>query len=258
VLNLVLSLVTVTTVRAQTNIDSLSIAQPTEIKNASSDQLQQGMIVAHHQNDYELSSEAYDKGTYGVISFTPAMEFTSSENELSTPVVKTGSVLVLVSAKNGPITKGSLIASSDQPGIGMLATKTGFTLGTAQENFSPTDSNETGLVMTNLDIKFSFAQDSPSSEKIGKRLLDVVSLSTIAMVEEPTTSLKYLVAAVSLIGSIIFSFLTFGRLAYKGVEALGRNPVASRVITLGMMMNVLFAIAIITIGATISYFIIKI
>lgn len=243
---------------AQANIDSLGIAQQIQVENLTPEEAQQGMIISHVGNDFVPTQEPYDKSTYGVVSLSPAVEFSTGKGGNSFAVMTSGTVPVLVSAHNGPIEKGSPIASSEKTGIGMLATKTGFILGVAQEEFRPDDPNEVGIVMTYLDIKFSFSQDSPDSERIGRRLLDVVSLSTIAMVEEPTTTLKYVVAALVLVGSITFSFFTFSRIASKGIDALGRNPLAGRVISMGIVLNVGISLFIIASGVIVSYLIINI
>jgi hypothetical protein len=243
-------------VLAQTLTESLGIAHHISIEGRDENSLEDGMIVSYREEQYSLSNEAYDKGLFGVVSKTPAFEFDLGDSEQTIPVLKTGSAPVMVTASNGAIKKGSLITSSSQDGVGMLANKTGFTLGIAQEEFNPEDPNQVGTVLVTIDIKFSFNEDSPDSEKIGRRLLDVVSLSAIAAIEEPIVAFRYIVAAVILIGSIVFGLLSFGRVAQKGIDALGRNPLASQAIHFGILLNVFVSITIVAAGVMLSYLII--
>ena len=69
--------------------------------------------------------------------------------------------------------------------------------------------------------------------------------------------IKYLLGAIVLIISLLFSFLYFGKLSMKGVEALGRNPLASRRIQAGIILNVIMAISICLIGLVTAMYIIR-
>lgn len=239
------------------NINSLGIAQHINLTISSGQEIKDGMIVSLYENSYQLAKESYDKAMVGVANLNPALEFTLGEGEVSTPVIKSGNAPVLVTAKNGAISRGSAITSSGTPGIGMLADKTGFILGTALEDFAPANPDDQGLVMVSLDIKFSFAADSPDSEKIGRRLLDIVSVSAIAAVDDPRIMLQYVVASLIFISSVATALLVFARISQKGIEALGRNPLASHVISMGILLNVIISGVIVLAGAFISYFIVK-
>ena len=64
-------------------------------------------------------------------------------------------------------------------------------------------------------------------------------------------------AAAVVLASFILAFMTFGRTAAKGVEALGRNPSASRIIHLGIIFNVSIVIVIVLAGLTVAFLILK-
>jgi F0F1-type ATP synthase membrane subunit c/vacuolar-type H+-ATPase subunit K len=59
------------------------------------------------------------------------------------------------------------------------------------------------------------------------------------------------------LGSMILGFLSFGRAAAKGVEALGRNPAASRIIHLGIIFNVAIVVAIALAGLAVAFLILR-
>jgi len=56
----------------------------------------------------------------------------------------------------------------------------------------------------------------------------------------------------------LLGFVAFGRVAGRGVEALGRNPLAARVIQLGIFLNVFITVAIIAAGILVAILILTI
>lgn len=235
------------------NIQSLGIAGyiPLEITDA----LQDGSVISHNNNLYFITQEPYDKSMVGVYDTAPALAFEPLNTDNQIPMITSGTVEVLVNTSNGEIKKGDPVTSSAIPGQAMKANKSGFLLGVAQADFDGS-SGQAGLVPVMLDIKFAFAQDSPDSEKISSRLLTVISASAIAAIDEPTVAFKTVVAAFLLIISLVIAFLTFARVAQKGIEALGRNPLASRMISVGIAMNIAVSVLIIISGVVGAYFVI--
>lgn len=225
--------------------------------------IQNGTVVAHRDNQYLPSAEPYDKNMFGVVAINAALEFVSEEASISAdlppntyPVISSGVTEVRVSARNGRISKGDPITSSDIPGVAMRADKSGFVLGFAQASFNPESLDQTGLLLVALDPKFSFAdEDSPESEQISDRLRDVVNISAIAALQEPDKVFRYVIAAIIMLGSFAISFLTFIRTAQKGIDALGRNPLARGSISISIFINVLISFAIILSGVAGAYFI---
>ena len=47
----------------------------------------------------------------------------------------------------------------------------------------------------------------------------------------------------------------FGRVARSGVEAIGRNPLATRAIQLGVILNLLLTLVILLVGIALAYLI---
>jgi F0F1-type ATP synthase membrane subunit c/vacuolar-type H+-ATPase subunit K len=56
---------------------------------------------------------------------------------------------------------------------------------------------------------------------------------------------------------MVLGYFSFGRAAAKGVEALGRNPSASRVIHMGIIFNVAIVVAIALAGLGVAFLIIR-
>jgi len=101
------------------------------------------------------AARAYDPQMLGVISTDPSMVLHTDMNAVENgditpagnrPIVLTGRTLVKVSLENGPIEEGDYVTSSDIPGVGMKATKSGQVIGQALQSFDGTASS-TGAIL---------------------------------------------------------------------------------------------------------------
>lgn len=241
---------------AQNSENDFGIAYPVEIEVSEGQTIENGMIVSQNNGKYTLSTEAYDRSIIGAINIFPKIEFTETINSNKTPVISSGVTQVLVSGESGPISQGNHIAASNTPGVGMKATKSGFTLGIATESFDGTTAEEQGLIKVRITKDFTFGEDSPDSETIGNRLRDIVSISAIAAIDDPQVVFKYVVAAIILISAILVAFISFSRTSQKGIEALGRNPLAKSSIVTGILVNIVISIIILGAGVAGAYFVV--
>ena len=233
-------------------ISSYGIANPLAIEDTV---VRDGDIVSSADGGYYLSRESYDPRVFGIVSFNPAIEFSVEVTEDTVwPVLTAGETLVNVSTINGDIKTVDAITTSPIPGVGMKATESGYALGYAQEDFSSQDPREIKMIQISINKQFFAPLNSSNSS----RLLDIFRLSAIATYERPLTVLRYLVAAVVVITAFILGFLSFGRTASVGVEALGRNPLAARMIQFGIIVNVLITIMIIGTGLGIAFLILRV
>ena len=64
-----------------------------------------------------------------------------------------------------------------------------------------------------------------------------------------------MLASTVVVSSLVVTFLTVGKVARSGVDAVGRNPLASKAIMFSIIMNTILSIAIVGIGLTAAYFI---
>lgn len=213
--------------------------------------MKDGAIVSSIGGRYKLSSKEYDQQMIGVVSQNAAVVF-QLESQNQTPVLSNGNAFVLVSGANGAIKKGDLITSSGSEGIGMKATKSGYVVGSALEDFNPSNPNEVKKLHVALNIRFNSFKT-----QVSHSLFDVLNLTAIATTEEPTVVFKYFLAGLIVVLSFVIGFFSFGRIANTGLEALGRNPLAARMIQLGIMLNVLITVAIIATGLIMAYFVLR-
>ena len=88
-------------------------------------------------------------------------------------------------------------------------------------------------------------------------LSDIFKIALLPTKEGPSAIFKYIVAAAVVLGSLVLGFMSFGRTAAKGVEALGRNPAASKIIHLGIIFNVAIVAVIGLIGLTVAFLILR-
>ncbi|HSA84290.1 MAG TPA: hypothetical protein VLF20_05420 [Patescibacteria group bacterium] len=230
-------------------IGSLGIARL--IKIADKD-VKDGSIISatNDPNGAKLTTAAYDPQVIGIVARDAAILIESEDSD-GLPVISSGAVYVLVSAKNGAIKKGDLLASSTTPGVAIKADQDGYVLGSALEDADP-NPNTTDKIAAEINLHYYNSKPVfPGS------LTDILKIVLLPTREGPSAWWKYIVAAIVLISSIILGFMTFGRTAAKGVEALGRNPAAGRIIHLGIIFNVIIVITIIAAGLTIAFLILR-
>ncbi len=231
------------------NDASLGVAKLIEMKDKD---VKDGNIVSTSESGGVLSSIPYDGHVLGVVARDAAIIINSSFISDGIPIISTGQVYILVSSKEGTIKKGDLLTTSNIPGVGVKATKSGYVLGTAVEDYDDTDPQKTDKIVAELDLHYF-----NSKPTVPGTLTDILKIVVLPTKEGPSAIFKYIVAAAVVLGSFIFGFLTFGRTAAKGVEALGRNPAAKGVINLGIIFNVGIVIAIIAAGLTVAFLILR-
>ena len=235
------------------DIPVLGVATTVTIDDSA---VRDGSIVSTSSKGFILTQKAYDLSVVGVVALNApiSIETNKQNNKVKNyPVISSGTAKILVSTINGPIAKGDGITSSSIPGVGMKATKSGFIVGTSQENFTSANPKE----IKPIQIAFIMRHSAPRAT-LQRNLFDIANLSAMAWTEEPLTVFRYLLAALVLLISIFLGFFVFGRIAGRGVEALGRNPLAARVIQLGIALNVFITIAIIAAGILVAILILTI
>ena len=211
-----------------------------------------GSLVSTGTTGFELSKTDYDPSFYGIVTNESAAVFeaTSAANSSLYPVVTIGSVRIRVSTANGVIKVGDNITSSKTPGVGQKADYEGYIVGTALEGYS--DTTQEGLIPVSLAPRYS---QGTKTNMRGINLITNFKKAAGQPFLSPLTSLRYLVAVLVTACAFGFGFYFFGRMGKSGIEALGRNPLASKTIGVGMIFNFFLVIAIIGAGLLISYLI---
>lgn len=211
-----------------------------------------GNIIVSTTKGYSLSREEYASNVVGIVAQSSAIVFSGQSTANSSPVVSSGETSVLVSTVNGPIKKGDFITTSSFPGVGMKAIKSGYVLGMALGDYREKKANKIGMIP--LALNFHYATVNVN---LGNKLIDVLRLSSLATYERPLTVFKYFIASLIVFVSFFFGFFVFGRVASKGVEALGRNPLAGKMIQVGIIINVVITVAIVLSGLGLALVILK-
>jgi hypothetical protein len=228
---------------------TLGVARMVEVADKNT---KDGTILSTAGGKVGLSNIPYDGHVIGVISRDAAIILSTKTTPNSVPVISNGTVYLLVSSKDGNIKKGDILTTSTIPGTAVKAIKDGYVLGTALEDYENSDPKRIDKIAVDLDLHYF-----NSKPTFPGTLSDILKLALLPTKEGPTPILKYIVAAAVVLGSFVLAFLTFGRTAAKGVEALGRNPAASRVIHLGIIFNVSIVVVIVMAGLIVAFLILR-
>jgi hypothetical protein len=235
---------------------TLSVARSLLIADSP---LHEGDIISISRKGYVRTRLAYDPTMIGVIVSRPAITLTvkeaTAEAARKQRVVDSGEVLVRVTTANGPIRGGDPVTSSPLPGVGMKAIKSGYAIGTALAAYSEKDPKKIGLIRVAAQIRYYAA--SGGGGAVSSALGDIFNLSLLASYEQPLVVFKYLIAAIVLLTSLFIGFFYFGRIAKSGIDSLGRNPLAGRMIQAGIFFNVFLALIVIGVGVALAFVIIR-
>ena len=166
------------------------------------------------------------------------------------PIISSGKAFVRVTNINGQIRTGDFVTTSSVLGAGQLADKSGNVLGVALEPFTNTESGAEGKILVSIGIRPAIVATSARSN-----LVESLKLALLAPTLTPLSSLRYLLAMVVAVVSFVLGFIYFGRVARSGVEAVGRNPLAARLIQVNVAINLVLTVAIMAGGLILAYFI---
>ncbi len=212
--------------------------------------IQNGEIISSTKQGYKRTASPYDPQIFGVVSKKPALYLSDSNKTNETPVLNLGDAQVRISSINGNIKRGDFITSSKIPGAGEKAADNGYVLGTAEEDYSSNDPKKVGLILVTLHPHFA-----QISNDITRNIFSATSLGLTAALESPSGVVRYMIAGVITLLSFFFGFRFFGRASNRGVEAIGRNPLAKEAILFSVFINTAITIAIMLFGVAISYLI---
>lgn len=238
---LIFTLVVTSKISAQTNAISLTVAIEGDVPSVPN-----GSIVVLDKGVYRISSKKADSNQIGVINVSPAVTLRKSASPNVYDINTSGNTLVKASNKNGKITKGDYITSSDQLGVAVKSNQSEYVIGTALEDFD----TETGTMRVTVDPRYSLMSTST-----GGNLLNVIRQSSQSVFLAPIDSLRYILAALVAIASFLFGFSIFGKITGSGIQALARNPLARNSIQINIIVEFILNIGIIVFGIVVSYFI---
>lgn len=230
---------------AQSNSSGVAISVNIIDKDAKD-----GSIIVSTSKGYGITTIPYNPNIYGVLTENPAMYIQNTESPDTKPVITWGKAYVLVSTVNGKIAKNDYITTSNRAGVGQKAEKNGRVLGTALEAYNDTNPKSIGKILVAVNPNFNTSLGNARTNLI-ETLKNATDFSPLSQL----TSLRYVLAAVIVVLSFVIGFIYFGRIARSGVEALGRNPLASRIIQFNIILNLFLMIIIIAVGLGLAYLI---
>lgn len=209
-----------------------------------------GTVICAEGQTYLACNKPYDSTIMGVVVTDPAVTFESSESrEGYVAILRDGKAQVRGSTQNGTIAVGDKV-TSDEQGKVMKATKSGYILGTALSAF---DGSSEGQILVALDIKPVTLTDGAKNN-----LVQVITDGLDGIFLSPLSALRYVAACIIVVAAAIAGFIYFGKVARSGVDAIGRNPLASKAIQMSVILNVVLTMFIIGLGVGVAYLILTI
>lgn len=246
---LILLLVLIFPARAFAQTTSSAVAVPVAVEDTT---VEDGTIICSLDAKFVPCTTDYDVTMMAVISRDPAI-FLENKTTGGVPGVSSGLAYVRVSGAGGKIAKGDLITTSTIAGVGQKAKQSGYVLGVANESFDGDTASITGKIAVNIGIKPAIISDG-----VRGNLLETLRRGLASVYLTPLSALRYVLAMVVVLVAFTLGFVYFGRVARSGVEAIGRNPMASGMIQASVVFNVILTIAIMLGGLGLAYLILVI
>ncbi|MHA2426595.1 MAG: hypothetical protein ACXADB_00945 [Candidatus Hermodarchaeia archaeon] len=209
-----------------------------------------GDIICSYSDGVKRCQDLHDPAMYGVVSDNPAASIVDTDIANSRLVITSGIASVRVSSVNGNIAEGDFVTSSEILGVGQAVSRNGYVLGTAIEDYRSDNPDDIGKIQVMINIHPAAGLSRPSNN-----LLQFIREGITVPLFEPLESLRYLLAVLMILISFTLGMIYFGRSSRTGIEAVGRNPLARRVIQFTVVMNIVLTIVIVLVGLTIAYLI---
>jgi F0F1-type ATP synthase membrane subunit c/vacuolar-type H+-ATPase subunit K len=213
-------------------------------------EVKDGDVVCSYPDGIKRCDKAYDPAMYGIVVSRPALYVQDTEMKDSHLVVSSGIATVNVTSVAGNIKEGSFVTSSTTAGVLQLADKNGYVLGSALEAYESSDSNSLGKIQVVVAIHPLSGVSTAKSN-----LIELLRKGTDISLLQPLESLRYLLAVVMVILSFGLGLIYFGRASRAGIEAIGRNPLARKMIQLSVFINIFLTMLIVLVGLGVAYII---
>ncbi|KKS45993.1 hypothetical protein A3J20_02630 [Candidatus Gottesmanbacteria bacterium RIFCSPLOWO2_02_FULL_42_29] len=255
------ALVIPSTLQAQA-VPDFAIATTYSIPEKDLKEIEDGDIlsITAKENILERTTNPYDEKMYGVYVTNPQIVFRTSGNNM--PVARVGEVDVNVTTLSGAIARGDFITSSKITGKGQKASLAeGYLLGIALSDFSEKDGTELkfenksyrqGKIKVAIGIgPSSLSAINSSGGFLGTaRQVGLSFFSLVSANKEAEKIFRYILSALVAIISILGGIYFFGRNVTKGIESIGRNPLAKTTIQTMIIINVVL-IGLVSLGGII-------
>lgn len=208
----------------------------------------EGDVLCYSGEKIVRCTEEYQVDMYGVYSNMPAVALSDLGMTGGKFMQDSGKAEVRITAEAGAVKKGDFVTSSKRAGIVQKATKSGNILGVALESYNPNNVAEIGKILIQINVRPAIIATSARGS-----VLEVLKQGLLAPTLTPLASLRYILAILVVIITFVLGFIYFGKVARTGVEAMGRNPLASKMIAMGVVFNLTLTVAIMGGGLLIAY-----
>lgn len=210
------------------------------------------------------SNVSYDNHLFGVITDNPLAVYKDiNPNKSNRAVLREGDTVVNVTDYNGTIQPGDYITTSPIAGKGMKVVQSGYAIGVAISSVTPGTKITfqgrqvtTGQVNVALQIQY-FELGASRSTLRAFEALDAAFFRNVSDPEKFTVTMRYLIAGLVAVIAFSFGFLAFSRSVARGVEAVGRNPLAKSAIQASMGMQIGLTLATTLAGIILAVIIIR-
>lgn len=232
-------------ISAQVDSSGVAIAVPIADDVASNSD-----VICSQDNILTRCTVEFSPDMYGVITTNASSVIEDDEIENAQPILRNGIATVKVSSVNGNIDSGDFVTSSERAGIAQLADRNGFVLGIALEGYSSDNTEEVGTIQVALDISTAAGLSGA-----GSNLFRILRQGVESTYLTPVEALRYLLAVIIILIAFTLGLVYFGRVSQTGVEAIGRNPLAKRMIQFNVVLHILLTLVIVLAGLVIAYLI---
>lgn len=208
-----------------------------------------GDIISITDKGLVRSTTTADIHLFGVITNKPLVVY-KEPGATGSAVVRNGIVEVNVTDAEGQIKKGDYVTSSETPGKGKKAVRSGYVIGQALSNSAG------GRVVVALRIEYA----EVTTPRSANRLFEMLGATFFKNVQDPSKFaeiIRYILAAIVVIISFLFGFFTFSRSIPKSIEAIGRNPLSRNSILISIGINVILTVLCGLIGLAAALLIIR-
>lgn len=193
-----------------------------------------GKIISATKDGFKLARESEQSSIYGVVVSTPILSVRPKQDK-TFAVLSSGEAKVMVSAKNGNIEPGDMIAVQDA-GVGQKAKKAGYVIGRALDGY---EGQKPGLIAVLVNPSY-FAKSAFSTPG------DILGI-VVGFLTDPS-KWRYIIAAFVFLVAFISASVAAIKFITTGLEAIGRNPLARSTIVRGMVFSTFGAFVLAALG----------
>lgn len=204
-----------------------------------------------------LTTTSFDPLMYGIVADTATIIY--HPHEEGTPIVRTGIATVNATTLTGNISPGDYITSSPIAGKAQKTNlRDGWVVGIAltaldQNASQKTTFEEKEVSVGTVQVSLVMGPAIEGSAGNVSRIVDQIGQLALSNVQTPSGTssfFRFILAALIAIAAIAIGFGSFGRNITRGIEAIGRNPLAKRQIQAMIVLNI-FLIAVISLAGII-------